>query len=56
MKRSALRVRLTGSEESPGFPSFMKLAELVARVEEARQGLPLGWQSGAGSVTVRDGP
>ncbi|CAL1144480.1 unnamed protein product [Cladocopium goreaui] len=24
--------------ESPGFPSFMKLAELVARVEEARQG------------------
>jgi len=24
--------------ESPGFPSFIKLAELVARVEEARQG------------------
>lgn len=29
-------------EDSPGFPSFIKLAELVARVEEARSqgGLP----------------
>ena len=25
-----------GFQDSPGFPSFIKLAELVARVEEAR--------------------
>ena len=37
-KLASVGTHAAASEDSPGFPSFVKLAELVARVDEARKG------------------